>query len=146
MRSAIRFIVIVALLLLGAWWTRGGRLSSHEEPLESKTNLPLTERIVLAENYLEEFRRDSSQVLARIEDASKSGTKKPGRKECMEPVEIYHKRFKSLGLPCPRSRTVKNDQSLGFYRNWTRHHFRSRGVAVNDYLQRIDANLTQAGN
>jgi len=101
---AIVAIIVIAIALLAP---------TLRNP--SVSNLPLEEKMDLAESYQQALQKEGNALFASLR---KSEDMPDDVRDFNDILQEYTKRINSLHLPCPTSSETQNDPTLRSYLSW----------------------------
>lgn len=105
-----------------------------------KKDLPLDEKINLAEGGLIEFRHETNTFFSNMQVDKKLTPRELTKKvdDYNKIMDKYTSGFNALGLPCPRAGNTKSDLSLEEYRLWADDFQRREKTVMEGCNQKIN--------
>ena len=102
----------------------------------SVSNLPLEEKIELAEGYLQEFQQEGNAFFAKMQQLEVSPEDFASEVDDFNKIlKKYTKRINGLHLPCPTSSETRNDPNLSIYISWA-ESFEAKDKRIMEGFQR----------
>ncbi|MFC1682817.1 hypothetical protein ACFL0G_01235 [Candidatus Zixiibacteriota bacterium] len=102
---------------------------------KSVSNLPLEEKMSLAENYLQELQRDGEAFFDNLRELKASSKDFSGEISNFDKVLSKHSsRINSLHLPCPTTSETRNDPELSGYLSWA-ESFETQNKKIMEHFQ-----------
>lgn len=108
----LRMLAVVAVIIIAV------ALLVPQLRNPSVANLPLEEKMDLAETYLLELQQEGNAFLANLR---KSADAAHDIKDFNNILQKYTKRINRLKLPCPTSIETQNDPTLHGYLSWAKN-------------------------
>ena len=121
-------IIIVLIIIVAA-------LSVPKLRNKSVSNLPLEEKMELAESYLQELQQEGNAFFANLKKTEVSPEDLVNEVDDFNKIlKKYTKRINGLRLPCPTSSETRNDPNLRSYLSWA-ENFEAKDKSIMDGFQ-----------